>query len=359
MKSFTDHFTSNANNPEFYSVFQQLQYGELHIKRDTASGLLAIIAIHSTRLGPALGGCRFQPYHSLEAAIIDCLRLAQGMSYKAAISHLPLGGGKAVLIKPNKTYDRTHLFRLFGQTVNELGGRYITAEDSGTHMMDMDIIRTVTPYVTGNSQQSFIQKDPSILTAFGVRRGIEAAVKYQLQKDSLQNIHVAIQGVGNVGYRLAKELHQHGAILTICDINPENVKRCVAEFSAKVIAPEQIHQVACDVFAPCALSNPVNTQNINEINAPIIAGSANNQLENLELAVRLKERGILYAPDYVINAGGLIHVYAQYYGKQESIAKENVNNIYNTLLIIFECATKENLPTTTIANRLAEQRLYS
>ncbi|HRE31969.1 MAG TPA: Glu/Leu/Phe/Val dehydrogenase dimerization domain-containing protein, partial [Candidatus Berkiella sp.] len=150
MKSFTDHFTSNAKNPEFYSIFQYLQYGELHIKRDTASGLLAIIAIHSTRLGPALGGCRFRAYPSLEAAIIDCLRLAQGMSYKAAISHLPLGGGKAVLIKPNKEFDRTHLFRLFGQTVNELGGRYITAEDSGTHMMDMDIIRTVTPYVTGN-----------------------------------------------------------------------------------------------------------------------------------------------------------------------------------------------------------------
>ncbi len=358
MKSFTDLFVSDCEKPEFYSVFKQLHYGELHLKQDIGSGLFAIIAIHSTVLGPALGGCRFQTYPSIETAIIDCLRLAQGMSYKAAISNLPLGGGKAVLIRPQNDFDRTRIFRTFGQWVHELGGRYITAEDSGTQMADMDIIRTVTPFVTGNSQQRFTQKDPSVVTAFGVRRGIEAAVKYKLNKDNLNGIHVAIQGVGNVGYHLAKELHQQGAVLTICDMNESAEKRCITEFSAKTCAVDAIHKVAADVFAPCALSNPINPHSITELAAPIIAGSANNQLADPSLGLVLKEKDILYAPDYVINAGGLIHVSAQYKGELESTAKENISNIYNTLMLIFDIATKENISTNIVADRLAEQRLH-
>ncbi|MGE3317871.1 MAG: Glu/Leu/Phe/Val dehydrogenase dimerization domain-containing protein [Candidatus Berkiella sp.] len=358
MKSFTDYFVSDCNNPEFYPLFKQLKYGELHLKQDIDSGLFAIIAIHSTKLGPAIGGCRFQPYPSVESAIVDCLRLAQGMSYKAAISNLPLGGGKAVLLRPSHDFDRIKLLSAFGQCVEDLGGRYITAEDSGTNIADMDTIRTITQFVTGNTQQSFAQKDPSIVTAFGVRRGIEAAVKYRLNQDNLRGIRVAIQGVGNVGYHLAKELHQQGAILTVCDTNPQAVARAVNEFSATAVAVEDIYQVAAEVFSPCALSNPVNPQSVHELVAPIVAGSANNQLSDPSMGLTLKERNILYAPDFAINAGGLIHVSAQYHHELESTARENIANIYHTLMLIFESAAKENLPTNVIANKLAEQRLY-
>ncbi len=359
MNSFTDQSASNLIKESVYSYYFQLRCLDLHIKHDESSNMLAIVAIHSTRLGPALGGCRFRPYPSIEYAMIDAIRLAHGMSYKAAISNLPFGGGKAVIMQVPEMAHRTQLFRSFGNFVQELGGRYITAEDSGTGVEDMDVIRTVTPFVTGNSGQIFISKDPSPLTAIGVRRGIEAAVKFKLQRNSLQDIHVAISGVGHVGYHLAKELHQMGAKLTISDIKLETTKRCADEFHATFVAPEEIHKIECDVYAPCALSNAINFSNIDEIKAKIVAGSANNQLEAPSLATRLKEKGILYAPDYVINAGGLIHVGAQYNHQTEQIARENIENIYFTLLMLFEKAAKENLSPLDVANQLAEQRLYS
>lgn len=358
MKSFTNKIISDPNHPGFFAVFQQLGYGDIHLKYDDSSEMLAIIAIHSTHLGPALGGCRFITYPSVEAAIIDAMRLAHGMSYKAAISNLPLGGGKAVVIKPPHLTDRTRVFRSLGHFINELSGRYITAEDSGTSVADMDIIKTVTPYVTGHSSQSFSFKDPSPITAFGIRRGIEAALKYQFHLDSIAGIHVAIQGIGHVGYHLAKELSQQGAKLTICDINKEVLKRCEDEFRAQIVSPEDIHKVECDIFSPCALGSAINTKNVDEIKARIIAGSANNQLENSSIAQRLKDRGILYSPDYALNAGGLIYVAAQYTNQNEHAAKEKVDNIYHTMLMIFECAANENTTTLDIANRLAEQRLY-
>lgn len=354
----TDKIVSELSLPAFFPLFQQLKYGELHIKQDESSGLIAIIAIHSTQLGPALGGCRFLPYPTIGAALIDALRLAQGMSYKAAMSKLPLGGGKAVVIKPPGQFDRPALFRSFGQFIHSLGGRYITAADSGTSISDMDVIRTVTPFVTGDSAQTFTHKDPSPLTALGVRRGIEAAVKYRFNLDKLEGIHVAIQGVGHVGYHLAKELYQLGVKLTVCDINQSAQIRCQKEFSAAISSLEFIHQVPCDVFAPCALSNAVTFKNVHEIQAPIIAGASNNQLEGPELAFTLKEKGILYAPDYVINAGGLIHVCAQYHqDKDEAAAKEKVLQIYHTLLEIFVRADSENKSTLMIANEIVEQRL--
>ncbi|MBN9287842.1 MAG: Glu/Leu/Phe/Val dehydrogenase [Gammaproteobacteria bacterium] len=358
MKSFTDKIVSDPHHPSFFPTFRQLGYGDLHIKYDESSDMLAIIAIHSTHLGPALGGCRFLSYPSLDAAILDAMRLAHGMSYKAAISNLPLGGGKAVVIRPPNLTDRTRIFRSLGHFINELGGRYITAEDSGTSVADMDIVRTVTPYVTGHSSQSFSFKDPAPITAFGVRRGIEAAIKHRFHQHSLAGIRVTIQGVGHVGYHLAKELSQQGAKLTICDINQEALQRCAEEFRAQIIAPEDVHKVECDVFSPCALGNVIHSKNIKEIRAPIIAGSANNQLEGPEMAQQLKDQGILYAPDYALNAGGLIYVAAQYSNQNEQSAKEKVENIYNTMLMIFECAQNENLPTLTIADRLAEQRLH-
>lgn len=341
------------------NLLEQLHYGELHLKRDEATGLLAIIAIHSTRLGPALGGCRLKPYTSLEEAIIDALRLAQGMSYKAAIHQLPLGGGKAVIIEPLVPYARTALFQAFGNFVHSLGGKYITAEDVGTNISDMDIIRTVTPYVTGNSQPGFTTNDPSPLTALGILRGIEACVQFQLQRNSLTGLHVAIQGLGNVGYKLAELLHQHGAKLTVCDMRLTLALKAQQILGATIVTPEIIDTIPCDVYAPCALGNAVNYRNINILQAKIIAGSANNLLESPMLAQNLKERGILYAPDYVINGGGLIHATAQYLHHSEAQAKIQVMQIYDTLLGIFQRAEKENVAPAFIADTIAKERLFS
>lgn len=338
-----------------FEIFKKLHFGELHIKQDEETGLFAIIAIHNTRLGPALGGCRFRPYATVQEGIIDALRLAHGMTYKAAIHRLPFGGGKSVIIQPSAPYSRKDLFLAFGKFVHSFDGRYITAEDSGTSVEDMDIIRTYTPYVTGNTSQAFACKDPSPLTALGVRCGIEAAVKYQLNRSTLEGIHVAIQGVGHVGYPLAKELSERGATLTVCDIHPQKAIQCRDELGAMIVPSEDIHKIACDVFAPCALSNAINHQNLDEIQAKIVAGSANNQLESPILAQKLKERGILYAPDYVINGGGLIHVAAQYTYKTEHEARELVENIYHTLLLIFERADTSDLATNIVADSIAEQ----
>ncbi|MGD9591484.1 MAG: Leu/Phe/Val dehydrogenase [Candidatus Berkiella sp.] len=359
MKSNTVKNFSEIQNTSVFSQFFSSKTLDLHLKHDESSNMLAIIAIHSTRLGPALGGCRYRPYAKVEDAIIDAIRLAQGMSFKAAISNLPFGGGKAVIIQSQEIAHRTQLFRSFGQFVHELGGRYITAEDSGTGVEDMDIIRTVTPFVTGNSGQLFTVKDPSSLTAIGVRRGIEAAVKHKLNRSELDGLQVAICGVGHVGYHLAKELHQRGVKLLVSDIKPSTTEQCADEFHAIPLEPDEIYKQAVDVYSPCALSNAVSFANIEEINAKIIAGSANNQLESPELAKRLKEKGILYAPDYVINAGGLIHVSAQYNNQTEQMARENIENIYNTVLMIFEKAAKENLSPLEIADQLARQRLFA
>lgn len=347
----------NDKPSNYFDLFKKYRFGELHFKQDEQTGLFAIVAIHSTKLGPALGGCRFRHYATIDEAIIDVLRLAHGMTYKAAIHRLPLGGGKSVIIQPTGPFSRKDLFLSFAKFVHSFDGRYITAEDSGTTVEDMDIIRSFTPYVTGDTSQTFSCKDPSPLTALGVRRGIEAAVKHQFQRSTLEGIHVAIQGIGQVGYPLAKELFLKGAKLTVSDIHPQKATQCRDEFGAHIVSTEEIALAPCDVFAPCALGNAINHANIDKIQAKIIAGSANNQLESPMLALKLKERGILYAPDYVINGGGLIHVAAQYTYKTEREAKEMVENIYQTLLLIFERAKANDLPTNIVADGIAEQYL--
>lgn len=333
---------------------KKIGFGDIHFKIDPATNLIAIIAIHSTKLGPALGGCRFLEYPSFTSALQDAIRLAWGMSYKAAISGLPLGGGKSVLLKPKVLPDRAAYFEAFGRFIEELGGRYITAVDSGTTTFDMDAIARSTSYVTSTSA---VNGDPSPYTALGVRKAIEAAVKFQLGKNDLSGIHVAIQGVGNVGYYLAKELHQLGAKLTVSDINPVMVQRCVNEFAAATVETQLTHKVACDVFAPCALGAILNDRTIAEIKAPIIAGAANNQLAETRHGDLLQQRGILYAPDYVINSGGLIDVAAQYYHDPKSKVIKQVENIYNTTMNIFELAKKENAPTSNIADRIAAEKI--
>jgi leucine dehydrogenase len=297
---------------DVFDLMESYDYGEVHLARDVASGLRAIIAIHDTRLGPALGGCRFLAYAKEEDAIIDALRLARGMTYKAALAGLPHGGGKAVLIRPTtQHFDRAALFRAFGAFIEDLGGHYITAEDSGTGLEDMEVIRTVTRHVTGVDVSHGGSGDPSPFTALGVRRGIEACVKLRLGRSSLSGIHVAVQGVGHVGYHLCKELTAQGARLSVADVDPLKAERAVREFGATIVPLDSIFEVECDVLAPCALGSALNDQTIPKLKAPIIAGAANNQLAEPRHGDDLNARGILYAPDYAINAGGLVNVAAE------------------------------------------------
>jgi len=311
---------------------EDLGFGELHFKFDAATGLRAIIAIHNTHQGPALGGCRCIQYPTLDAAVRDVLRLAAGMSYKNAMANLPLGGGKAVLMKPDNVLDRTAYFQAFGRFINDLNGRYISAMDSGTTVADMDAIATQTSYVTNLSKH---HGNPAPFTALGVQRGIEAAVKFRLGRDSLAGLHIAIQGVGHVGYNLAKNLYAAGVQLTVCDSDAELAQRCADEFNAAVVPPEKIYTVSCDVFAPCALGAILNDVTIPLFNTSIIAGAANNQLAESRHAQALSNRGILYTPDYVINAGGVIYAYTEYVRTSMTEAQTRIAKIYETLLELF------------------------
>lgn len=347
--------TSTNACDDLFRMAEELKFGELHFKIDQKTGLFAIVAIHSTKLGPAIGGCRCLPYPSTDAAITDALRLAHMMSYKAAICNLAHGGAKSVLMRPPHIENRTAYFQAFADFVNSLSGRYVAAVDSGTDVNDMDIINTRTPYVVCTSKEG----DPSPFTATGVRRGIEAAVKFKLGKDNLDDIHVAIQGAGHVGYYLAKELAQYGTKITMADVNKENLDRCVKEFKVNVVSTEEIYSIPCDVFSPCALGGVLNPATIEKLNTQIVAGSANNQLKELERDDRLLfERGILYAPDFLINAGGLIYAAAYYdHGNLEQ-ATQQIYNIYDELMQIFTRAASENKPTNYIAEVIAEEKLY-
>jgi len=329
-------------------------FGDIHFKVDKETGMKAMIAIHSTKLGPALGGCRFISYPDTKTALYDAMRLARGMSYKAALVNLPLGGGKAVIIQPPHAYDRKAYFHRFGEFVSELNGRYITALDSGTQLSDMDIIAEHTPHVASLSSHN---GDPSPYTAKGVVRGIEAAVSYKLGKDSLNGLHIAIQGLGHVGYLIARLLHEKGVTLTVADIAPALVERAVNELGATAVSTENIHKVACDVFAPCALGAIVNDVSIHQLQTTIIAGAANNQLAHTYHGLRLHEMGILYAPDYVINAGGLVFAASKYFETPEALVTQQINGIGTTLLEIFARSAKENCPISDITDTMAKEKL--
>lgn len=333
-----------------------LGYGEIHTKIDHETGLQAIIAVHNLTRGPAIGGCRMVNYQTIDKAYEDALRLGYMMSYKAAINNLPHGGAKAVIIKPKVIKDREAFFGKFGEFVNELGGRYITAVDSGTSPLEMDIIERHTPYVTCTSKSGNIS-DPSPLTALGVRRGIEASVKFKLGRDSLEGIHVAIQGAGHVGFSLAKDLKRLGATITIADVNAQAIQRCVDEIGVSVCRPEEIFDVAADVFAPCALGAILNRHTIQRLRAPIVSGAANNQLAHFHYGALLHQRGILYAPDFLINAGGLIQVAVIYDNGDMTRALNQIENIYHTVYDIFERSKAENCATNVIAERIARERL--
>lgn len=320
---------------------------------DEATGLKCIIGIHNTNRGPALGGSRFWNYENEQAAITDVLRLSKGMTYKAAITGLDLGGGKSVIIGDPRKIKTPDLMRAFGRIIERLNGDYITAEDVGTTVQDMDYIRETTAHVRGKSSGT---GNPSPVTAFGTFQGIKAAVKHKLKTDDLMGLRVSVQGVGNVGYYLCKYLHEAGAELLINDIIQNSIDRVVNEFGATIVSHDDIYAQDVDVYAPCALGATINDQTIEIFKASIIAGAANNQLALPHHGQALKERGILYAPDYVINAGGLINVANETpdYDYDQTMAQ--VTKIYDTLLEIFNRATHENQATSIIADKMAEER---
>ena len=342
---------------DLFGHLSAYDFGEVHFKHDKASGLKAIVAVHDSRLGPALGGCRFLPYDSDEDAIIDALRLARGMTYKAALARLPHGGGKSVLIRPKQHFDRVAMFRAFGNFIEDLRGHYITAEDSGTSLEDMEVIRTVTKHVTGVGPAHGGSGDPSPFTALGVRRGIEASVKYRMKRDSLDGIHVAVQGVGHVGYHLCKELHAQGAKISVADIDPLKAERAQREFGAVIVPLEQIFEIECDVIAPCALGSALNDTSIPRIKARIVAGAANNQLAQPRHGDDLHARGILYAPDYAINAGGLCNVAQEVIGYDAEKARDKTMKIFDTIFEISDRSEKTGTPTYRVADQLVEEKL--
>lgn len=321
-----------------------------------SSGLQAIVAIHNTNLGPSLGGCRMWPYANSDQALTDVLRLSRGMTYKSAVAGLPLGGGKCVIIGDPRKDKNNDMLVALGEFINQLGGSYITAEDSGTSVPDMMTIGTSTDFVAGVNPGGANGGDPSPTTAYGTYVGLKAAVKHRLGSDNLSGLKVAIQGVGNVGFHLAKHLKDDGAELIVADIFEGNLLRAVDELGATVVSPNDIYGVDADVYAPCALGGSVNLDSIYKLKAKVIAGAANNQLAQPVVAELLLTKGILYAPDYVINAGGIIDIAYQRQGQSHEEMLKQVSTIGTTLRDIFEGAQEQGLPTNIIADQIAEQR---
>lgn len=322
-------------------------------------GLKAIIAVHSTTLGPGLGGLRMWPFKDFDEALTDVLRLSRGMTYKAAAAGLHLGGGKAVILGDPKSDKSEALFRSFGRYVESLNGLYITAEDVGTDMEDMEVILSETRWVTGVSPAHGGSGDPSPVTAYGVLQGIKAAANWKNDEPSLRGLTVAVQGVGNVGYYLAKYLIDEGAKVIGADIDPDRTAKAESDLGVEIVSSEEIMEVDCDVLAPCALGAGLNQESIPKLRCSIVAGGANNQLHNEEIdGVALHERDILYAPDFVINAGGLINVYNELTGDyNQERALRMTRGIYLNLMRVFQISKEEKVPTYVAADRMAEERI--
>jgi leucine dehydrogenase len=337
-----------------FDTIAEMGHEQVVVCHDKASGYRGIIAVHDTTLGPALGGTRFWSYASDEEAIVDALRLSRGMTYKNAVAGLNLGGGKSVIIGDNRTTQREMIFRAHGRFVDSMGGRYVTAEDVGTSTVDMDFVHMETDYVAGLAGAS---GDPSPVTAHGVFRAIQASARQRWGSDSLEGKTVAIQGCGNVGHYLALELHAAGAQLVVTDIDAERVKRVVAATRARAVTTDEIYAQQADIFAPCALGAVINDRTIPMLRVQIVAGAANNQLLEDRHGDELEARGILYAPDYVANAGGVINVYSELAGWSRERSLRKADEIYHTVLNVFEIAKEDGIPTYRAADRLAERRI--
>ncbi|WP_313894361.1 Glu/Leu/Phe/Val dehydrogenase [Psychrobacillus sp.] len=342
---------------EIFKYMETYDYEQVVFCQDKTSGLKAIIAIHDTTLGPALGGTRMWNYASEEEAIEDALRLAKGMTYKNAAAGLNLGGGKTVIIGDPLKDKNEEMFRAFGRFIQGLNGRYITAEDVGTTVADMDLIHEETNYVTGISEAFGSSGNPSPVTAYGVYVGMKASAKEAFGSDSLEGKTVAVQGVGNVAYTLCEYLHKEGAKLIVADINQASVDRAVTNFGAVQVSVDEIYSQDADIFAPCALGAIINDNTIPQFKFKVIAGSSNNQLKDTKHGDLIHEMGIVYAPDYVINSGGVINVADELNGYNHDRAMKRVSGIYDTIEKIYAISKRHGIPTYVAADRLAEERI--
>jgi leucine dehydrogenase len=333
-------------------------FEKLIFLQDRSIGLKAIIAIHNMKLGPALGGCRMWHYDSDEEAVLDAVRLAKGMTYKSAVSGLPYGGGKAVILSHPGQASREVLFRALGQHIQALQGCYITGMDLGTSVTDMDWIRLETSYVTDISGSLGAAGELTAkMTAYGVFLGIKASLKRAYGTETMQDKIIAVQGLGKVGYQLCRYLKHAGAQLLVTDVNPQRVKQVVEDFGASPLQPDEIMAAPCDVFSPCALGGILDDFTLGRLSCRIVAGAANNQLAESRHGEKLHELGILYAPDYVINAGGIIVTSAELSGGDAALAQKNVERIYDTLTNAFNMADADGISTAAAADRIAEQLL--
>jgi len=356
--------TEVIHSSELYKidpVFGQLSFDnheQIVFCNDKDTGLKAIIGIHNTVLGPALGGTRIWKYNNEWEALNDVLRLSRGMTYKSAITGLNLGGGKAVIIGDAKIDKTPEMIRKFGEYVNSLSGKYITAEDVGSTTQDMDIIREVTPFVTGVSQSKGGSGNPSPVTAYGVYMGMKAAAKYQFGNDDLAGKKILVQGIGHVGATLVDYLTKEGALVQITDINEARLTEISQKYGATVFTGADLYAADVDIYAPCALGATINDETINKLKAKVIAGAANNQLANDSIHGQiLKDKGILYAPDFLINAGGIINVYGEIVGYGADEAMRRTENIYNTTLEIFGFAEQNGITTQQAAMSIAQNRI--
>lgn len=336
------------------------QHETVSFCHDADTGLRAIVAVHNTNLGKGLGGCRMWPYASDAEALTDVLRLSRGMTYKAALAGLPQGGGKSVIIGDPRKDKTPALMRAMGRAVERLNGAYVVAEDSGTNVADIRLMAEVTRHVGGLADAKSVAAgrtgDPSPATALGVFIGLQAAVRHKLGRDQLKGLRVAVQGVGNVGYRLAQHLHAAGAQLWVTDIYAPAVERCVQDFGATAVTMDAIHALDVDVFAPCALGAILNDATIPQLKAKVIAGAANNQLAvPATHGAALRARDVLYAPDYCINAGGIIDIYYEGPAYHAPVVEAHLQRIGLTLTQIFERAAREQRPTHQVADRMAEE----
>ncbi len=362
MKEVTLKNPMKENKPdpnfEIFNALQQNEHEQIVICSDPDSGLRAIIAIHDTTLGPALGGTRMWNYESEAAALKDVLRLSRGMTYKASISGLNLGGGKAVIIGDPHTDKTEHLFRAFGRFVDGLSGRYITAEDVGMSEQDMEWVYSETKFVTGIPKAMGGSGNPSPVTAFGVYMGVKACAQKAYGSDSLEGKRIALQGAGNVASTFARYASKEGAKLFITDIYEEKAKKLVAEVGGEFVKPDEIYGLDVDIFTPCALGGVINDDTMGQFKCDIIAGGANNVLDvEDQHGQELMDKGIIYAPDYVINAGGLINVAGELEGYNEERCMQKAGKIYDTILDILNHSEEHDIPSHIASNELAEQRI--
>lgn len=350
--------TTTAGQEGVLGKMSMNQHEQVVFGYDEATGLKCIIAVHNTVLGPALGGTRMWAYASEGEALNDVLRLSRGMTYKAAITGLNLGGGKAVIIGDSRKHKSEALMRRFGKVVEGLGGKYITAEDVGINTRDMEYVKMETDFVTGIPESMGGSGDPSPVTAFGVYMGMKAGAKMQFGSDSLKGKKVLVQGVGHVGEYLVSHLTAEGATVLVNDIYEDRIADVVKKYGVTAVATDQVYDQDIDIYAPCALGATLNDETLDKLKCSIIAGAANNQLaEEKKHGELVVSKGMIYCPDFLINAGGLINVYAELEGYNRERAMERAENIYNTTLEILKKAQSENIPTYAAANRLAEERI--